>query len=80
EAATLCRTHIQRHGPSTKVYYLLGLIHDAAGEPSEAVADYRKALYLDPSHRESLLHLAFLLEKQGNKSGAQVLRKRAERI
>ncbi|MDB6174061.1 MAG: putative methyltransferase [Chthoniobacteraceae bacterium] len=80
EAGVLCAAYMKTHGPSAQVYYLMGLIHDAAGELDEAIGDYRKALYLNPSHHESLLHLAFILEKQGNASGAQVLRNRARRL
>jgi chemotaxis protein methyltransferase WspC len=41
---------------------------------------YRKALYLDPEHHESLVHLALIVEEQGNRVGAQVLRIRARRV
>ncbi len=71
---------MKSHGPSTQGYYLMGLIRDAAGEQEEAVKAYRKALYLEPGHHESLLQLAFILDKQGNASGAQVLRNRAKRL
>jgi chemotaxis protein methyltransferase WspC len=40
---------------------------------------YRKALYLEPDHYETLLHLALLLEKTGDAAGAQTYKRRAER-
>ena len=66
-------------GPSVQAYHLMGLVHDATGMHEEAEQYYRKALYLDPDHHEALVHLAFLLEKQGDRAGAQRLHRRAKR-
>ncbi|WP_254220763.1 tetratricopeptide repeat protein [Burkholderia glumae] len=65
-------------GPSADAYYLLGLIADAQGQPG-AVAHYRKALYLAPTHREALTHLATLLDIAGDHEGARWLKERARR-
>jgi chemotaxis protein methyltransferase WspC len=67
------------HGPSAPVYQLMGLAHDASGMPQQAEQCYRKALYLDPTHHEALIHLAFLLEQQGDSAGALRLHMRAKR-
>ncbi len=80
EAATCCAEHMRRHGPTAEALYLLGLVRDATGNPSEAAGYYRKALYLDPNHYEAQVHLALLVEKQGDAAGALVLRNRARRI
>jgi chemotaxis protein methyltransferase WspC len=80
EAASCCEEHLRQHGPSAKAFYLLGLIRDAAGNPTDASNYYRKALYLDPEHHETLIHFAFLVEQQGNSAAAQVLRTRARRV
>jgi chemotaxis protein methyltransferase WspC len=80
EAASCCEAHLQQHGPSAKAFYLLGLVRDAAGNATDASNYYRKALYLDPTHHETLVHLAFLVEQQGNNAAAQVLRNRARRV
>lgn len=80
EAAICCETHLQRHGPSANAFHLLGLVRDAGGDPADASNYYRKALYLDPEHHETLVHFAFLVEQQGNTAGAQVLRDRARRV
>jgi chemotaxis protein methyltransferase WspC len=80
EAASCCEEHLRRHGPSVKAFYLLGLVRDAAGNPTDASNYYRKALYLDPEHHETLVHFAFLVEQQGNSAAAQVLRERARRV
>ena len=80
EAAKLCDEHVRREGPSARAFYLLGLVRDASGNESDAESFYRKTLYLDPGHREALVHLALLLERKGNPSGAQVLRNRVRRL
>jgi chemotaxis protein methyltransferase WspC len=67
-------------GPSAEVYCLLGTIRGAGGDAKAADALYRKALYLDPGHRESLAHLALLLESAGRAEQARVLRTRLRRI
>lgn len=80
EAAKACEEHLRTHGASASAFYLMGLVRDAAGNHLEAGGYYRKALYLDPHHREALAHLALLLEKQGDTAGAQVLRRRSQRL
>jgi chemotaxis protein methyltransferase WspC len=80
EAATCCEQHVRQYGPSANAFHLLGLVRDAAGNPADASKYYRKALYLDPEHHETLVHFAFLVEQQGDRAGAQVLRNRARRV
>ena len=79
EAAERCDDHMRRHGPSAAVFHLNGLLCDSAGDAVAASSFYRKALYLDPAHYETLVHLAFLVERQGDLPGAKVLRDRALR-
>jgi chemotaxis protein methyltransferase WspC len=79
EAAQHCERHMQENGPSADAFHLMGLIPDAAGNRREAIAQYRKALYLDPHHEETLAHLALLLEQQGDGAGARMLRERLRR-
>jgi chemotaxis protein methyltransferase WspC len=71
---------IREGGPSADGYCLLGTIRGAGGDAKAADALYRKALYLDPGHRESLAHLALLLESGGRAEQARVLRTRLRRI
>ena len=80
EAARSCEDSLRLSGPSAEAFYLLGVVRDASGNPSEASACYRKALYLDPNHHQVLIHLALLMEKLGQKSDAQLLRQRARRV
>ncbi|HWX48485.1 MAG TPA: CheR family methyltransferase [Roseomonas sp.] len=79
EAVQHCDVHMRENGPSADAFHLLGLLRDAAGSRTEAIANYRKALYLDPHHQESLAHLALLLEQQGDNAGARMLRDRLQR-
>ena len=80
EAATCCAEHLRLHGPSAAAFHLMGLVRDATGNQPEAIDYYRKALYLEPNHYGTQIHLALLMEKQGDTAGAQVLRNRARRL
>jgi len=79
EALSLCEQELGRQGPSAPIFYWLGLLNDAAGRALPAQEYYRKALYLDPQHRESLVHLAALLEARGDSAAAKRLQARAAR-
>lgn len=80
QAGELCEQAVQQQGPSAEAFYLQGLIHDAGGQQELAQRCYRKALYLEPDHQAALLQLAALLQAQGDASGAQRMRQRAERM
>jgi chemotaxis protein methyltransferase WspC len=80
EAATRCEAHIHQCGPSAPAFYLMGLVRDATGNHPEAAVYYRKALYLDPNHYDTQIHLALLMDKQGDPAGAQVVRNRTRRL
>ncbi|HEV8693817.1 MAG TPA: CheR family methyltransferase [Lysobacter sp.] len=79
EAAVSCEAHLKAHGPSAQALYLMGLIHGATGKRTRAEDLFRKALYLEPDHEETLMHLALLLETKGDVTGGRVLRLRAKR-
>lgn len=80
EAARLCEMNLRQQGHSAKAFFLLGLVRDAEADVEAASEYYRKALYLDPTHYEALMHLACLTEKTGDRGSAQVLRNRARRL
>jgi chemotaxis protein methyltransferase WspC len=80
EAASVCEDYLRQQGPSADGLYLLGLVHDGAGHPSEAITCYRKALYLEPRHADALVHLALLMEQQGHGAEARLLLNRASRL
>jgi chemotaxis protein methyltransferase WspC len=80
EAGKACECYLKQHSSSVEALYLLGVISDASGEREKAGAYYRKALYLNPEHYESLMHLAYAAENTGDTTAAQNLRARARRV
>ncbi|NWF10088.1 chemotaxis protein CheR [Pseudomonas salomonii] len=79
EARAACEQYLSNHSPAAQVFYWLGLLSDVAGSALEAQGYYRKALYLEPQHPQALMHLAALLESQGDSAGARRLQARAAR-
>ncbi|MBI6631893.1 chemotaxis protein CheR [Pseudomonas paralactis] len=79
EARAACERYLSSHPPVAQVFYWLGLLSDVAGSALEAQGYYRKALYLEPQHAQALMHLAALLESQGDSAGARRLQARAAR-
>jgi len=79
DAFDMCQQYLITHGPSAQAFFLLGLIEEAREHPGDAEAYLRKAIYLEPRHYESLVHLALLLERHGDVTAALLLRQRAER-
>jgi chemotaxis protein methyltransferase WspC len=79
EALAACGELVSLGGASAGVYFLMGLIHGALGQPDEAAQSYRKAVYLEPEHPEALRHLALLAEKRGDSAGASRLQRRVRR-
>jgi chemotaxis protein methyltransferase WspC len=79
EARVACEQYLRSHEPVAQVFYWLGLLSDVAGLTLEAQSHYRKALYLEPQHPEALMHLAALLQAQGDSAGARRLQERAAR-
>ncbi|MCF5706754.1 chemotaxis protein CheR [Pseudomonas syringae] len=79
EARAACERYLQQHEPEAQVFYWLGLLSEVEGRVAEAQGFYRKALYLEPQHRESLAQLAAILAAQGDSAGARRLQDRAVR-
>jgi chemotaxis protein methyltransferase WspC len=78
EAAEMCERYLRHDATSAQAWYLLGLIRDATADPV-AVDCYRKALYLDPRHYETLMQMALISEKSGDLAHARTYRRRAAR-
>jgi chemotaxis protein methyltransferase WspC len=79
-ALRACHSARDRFGPSADLYSLLGIIHQARQDHQQATQSFRKALYLEPGHREALLHLMLLCQQQGDQKQAALLRKRLQRL
>ena len=79
EAAGICEAHLREGGPSAHAYYLLGLVREADGKPG-AIECYRKALYLEPDHYDTLMQMALLSQKNGESARARTFKSRAQRV
>jgi chemotaxis protein methyltransferase WspC len=79
DAQAACERYLQHHEPVAPVFYWLGLLSEVAGKAADAQGFYRKALYLQPQHPETLAQLAALLASQGDAAGALRLQQRAAR-
>lgn len=79
EAMQCCKSYLRADATSVQGTYLMGLLHDAAGESAQAREQYRRAVYLDPTHHEALVHLAVILAREGDERAAQQLFARARR-
>jgi chemotaxis protein methyltransferase WspC len=79
EAKAACDQYLKRYEPVARVFYWLGLLSEVGGDVAGAQGFYRKALYLEPQHPETLAQLAALLAAQGDVAGARRLQERAAR-
>jgi chemotaxis protein methyltransferase WspC len=80
KATKICKTYLDQHGPSAQAYFLLGIIHDASDDTIQAEKLFRKALYLNPNHEESLIFLSFFAEQTGDITEAKNLKQRIARL
>jgi chemotaxis protein methyltransferase WspC len=78
-AAARLADHLRATPADAAAHALLGTIKQAAGDLPAAEDAFNRALYLDPTHYEALVHLALLRERRGDAAGAAHLRKRAAR-
>jgi chemotaxis protein methyltransferase WspC len=75
-----CRQVLKLEPPSADALALTGVVHLARREANEALICLRKALYLEPDHREALEHLLVLSAQLGDQAQARLLRQRLERV
>jgi chemotaxis protein methyltransferase WspC len=78
-ALASCHAHLNQVGASADLYSLMGVIHQARHDETEAGACFRKALYLEPDHEEALTHLLLLHQQLGDEPGAALIRRRLTR-
>jgi len=79
KAEEICEQHITNNGEGVETLFLLGLIKGSQNKNSQAETLFRKALFLDPKHYNSLIHLSLLLKKSGDNKNADLLKARAEK-
>lgn len=80
QAFAFCQSLTREYGPRTETYMLQGLMHQSRNEMPEAIENYQKALYLEPHHYETLIHISYLLKRLGDEQQAERYRKRADRV
>lgn len=78
-AARLCREYTRKFGPAAEAYCLMGILSMAGQDVNGAEECFLKALYLDPGHYESLVHISLIYRQKGKESKAALYRERAER-
>jgi chemotaxis protein methyltransferase WspC len=79
EALAVCeRAHGER-APSPELFFLMGMIHQSAGDLDRAEGCLHKTLYLDAAHDEALLALALIAAQRGDDRMAETYRQSAAR-
>jgi len=80
KATDICEGYLDQFGPSAQAFFLLGVIRDSVDDIGQAEKFFRKALYIDPNHEESLVFLSMLAEKTGDLAEAEKLKQRIARL
>ena len=80
EAITLCNSYLARHPTSAVAYTLLGELYQAHQQNAQAERCFQRAIYLEPTSYEALVHLALLKENQGDTVGAKIIQQRIQRL
>ncbi|MFC2131630.1 CheR family methyltransferase [Bacteroidota bacterium] len=80
EALEIGSQLISANSNNPDLYYMLGLIYEAKDNSGKAEEYYHKALYLEPYHYETIVHLTLIFEQKGWKERAELLRKRIDKI
>lgn len=76
DAVEMAERVIEQEAPSAELYCLCGTVQEALKHPRKAEQLYRQALFLEPNHTETLMHLGLLLEVSGRTEAAAVIRRR----
>jgi len=80
EALARCEEHLKRLGPEPSLFFLMGMLHQSAGDLDRAEGCFHKTLYLDAAHEEALLALALLAAQRGDTAMAAKYRQSAARV
>ena len=76
DAAALCKELLQTEQTCPEPYFLLGVIALAQGDEELALENFNRTVYLQPDHRDALMHLSLLMEKGGLHDQARTYRQR----
>ena len=80
DALALCDAHARQASPSPQLFFLMGMLHQSAGDLDRAEGCFHKTLYLDAAHDEALLALALLAGQRGDAAMAEKYKQSAARI
>ncbi len=73
DALSESQAFVRANALSADGYSLLGLIQQGLGNAPAATEAFRRALYLDPNHREALAHAMLFAERKGDQAWAKTL-------
>lgn len=79
DALDHCERHRTRLPPAPELFFLMGMLHQSAGDPDRAEGCFHKTLYLDANHEEAHLALALLARRRGDEDMAEKYRQSAAR-
>ena len=79
-ALEICRRLEASSAVNAELYHLMGVLHLARGAKDEAGNCFRKALYLNSNHAESLVLLIHHSRERGDSKQAELYRLRLERL
>lgn len=79
DAWSLCERWLAQHS-DPDAYFLEGVISSARNRLNVAQECFRKALYLDPRHYQSLIQMGLLCEREGKMARARLFRERAAKL
>ena len=80
EAIALCNSYLIHNPTSAAAYTLLGELYQAHQQNAQAERCFQRAIYLEPTSYEALVHLALLKENQGDTVGAKIIQQRIQRL
>ena len=79
QAEDIVHLYLKKNKLDPHAYFILGLIKHASGEEKTAEMYFNKTIFLDPNHREALIYLSLLSEKNGEPNQALQYKKRSEK-
>ena len=79
EALDYCGQQRASLPPSPELFFLMGMLHQSAGDPDRAEGCFHKTLYLDADHEEAHLALALVARHRGDLAMAEKYRQSAAR-
>ena len=80
QAHSHCLTFLELNNTDPKAYFLIGLISEGLRQFAEAQSYYEKAIYLNPTYLEAMIHLNLLYKKHKQTEKNKLLTARIDRL